>query len=195
LSIKNDIEMVKEELTSEEKFFEKSVMTERFIKKYKNLIIGSVIVIMLLITTKIGYDANEESTIDAANVALSQLLVDKNNEKALAELKDLSLNLYDAFVYSIAIVEKDTKSLEKLKTSKSLIVNDLATYETANNSESLEAYTVQENAIYKDLAQVQNAIILINKGKIEEAHERLLLISDTSSLSKVSKALLHYGVK
>lgn len=195
MSIKNDIEMVKEELTSEEKFFEKSVMTERFIKKYKNLIIGSVIVIMLLITAKIGYDANEESTIDAANVALSQLLVDKNNEKALAELKDLSPNLYDAFVYSIAIVEEDTKSLEKLKTSKSLIVNDLATYETANNSESLEAYTVQENAIYKDLAQVQNAIILINKGKIEEAHERLLLISDTSSLSKVSKALLHYGVK
>lgn len=195
MSIKNDIEMVKEELTSEEKFFEKSVMTERFIKKYKNLIIGSVIVVMLLITGKIGYDANEESTIEAANVALSQLLVDNNNEKALEELKDLSPNLYDAFIYSKSMVDKDMQSLEKLKTSNALVISDLATYETAKNSETLEEYALQENAIYKDLAKVQNAIILINTGKIEEAHEKLLLISETSSLSKVSKALLHYGVK
>jgi len=35
LSLKQDIEMVKEELNSEEKFFEKAVLTERFVKKYK----------------------------------------------------------------------------------------------------------------------------------------------------------------
>ena len=35
LSLKTDIEMVKDELTSEEKFFEKAVVTEKFIKKYK----------------------------------------------------------------------------------------------------------------------------------------------------------------
>ena len=195
MSIKNDIEMVKEELTSEEKFFEKSVMTERFIKKYKNLIIGSVIIIMIVITGKIGYDANEESRIEAANVALSELLVDASNEKALVELQELSPNLYDAFVYSKAVIDKDMQSIEKLKASKSLIVNDLVKYETAKNSEDLAAYALKEDAIYKDLAQIQNAIILINKGKIEEAQERLLLISDTSSLSKVSKALLHFGVK
>jgi len=45
LSLKNNIEMVKEELNSEEKFFEKAVITEKFVKKYKNLLIGSVIAI------------------------------------------------------------------------------------------------------------------------------------------------------
>jgi len=195
LSIKNDIKMVKEELTSEEKFFEKSVITERFIKKYKNLIIGSIIVIMLLVTAKIGYDANKESTIESANVALNELLKDSKNEKELAALKDLSPNLYDAFMYSTAIANKDRKSLEKLHDSKSLLIGDLARYETAKSAEDLSAYSLKESAIYKELAEVQSAIILINKGKIEEAHEKLRLISDDSSLSKVSKALLHYGVK
>ena len=48
MSLKDNIEMVKEELNSEEKFFERSVITERFVKKYKNAIIASVVVIVLL---------------------------------------------------------------------------------------------------------------------------------------------------
>ena len=35
MSLKEELEMVKEELSSEEKFFEKAVITEKFVKKYK----------------------------------------------------------------------------------------------------------------------------------------------------------------
>jgi hypothetical protein len=38
LSLKENINMVREELNSEEKFFEKAVITEKFVKKYKNLL-------------------------------------------------------------------------------------------------------------------------------------------------------------
>ena len=37
VSLKENIEMVKNELNSEEQFFEKAVQTERFVKKYKKV--------------------------------------------------------------------------------------------------------------------------------------------------------------
>jgi len=187
--------MVREELTSEEKFFEKSVITERFIKKYKKVIIGGVLSIVVLVGANIAYEANKESTAIAANEALSELNSDSTNDKALARLKSLSPALHDAYLYSKAIADKDMKTIESLKSSKDTIVSDLASYESAQDISQLESYSLSQDSIYKDLAQVQSAIILMNEGKTQKAHEKLLLISDSSSLSNVAKALLHYGVK
>ena len=198
MSIKNDIKMVREELTSEEKFFEKSVITERFIKKYKNVIIGTVIAVIIVVGANIAYDINKESTVVAANEALNELNSNASNKEALSRLKILSPDLHDVFLYSKAIVDKDFKSLAELKSSDALLIDDLATYESlqdAKNVTELNNYTLKQDSVYQDLAQVQSAIFLINEGKNDKAHEKLLLISDTSSLSKVAKALLHYGVK
>lgn len=198
MSIKNDIEMVKEELTSEEKFFEKSVITERFVKKYKNVIIGSVVVIVAIVTMNMVYDMNNESRIVSANEKLSELNVNPLDGGALAQLKVLSSDLHDLFIYSKAVADKDIKTLEALKSSKAVLIDDLATYESLQNTKNvsqLNNYALKQNSIYKDLANVESAIMLINEGRVEEAHEKLLLISDASSLDKVAKALLHYGVK
>ncbi|WP_455755808.1 hypothetical protein [Sulfurimonas sp.] len=198
MSIKNDIEMVRDELTSEEKFFEKSVMTERFVKKYKNLIIGTIITIVVVVGASVAYDINKESTINAANEALSELQVNSLNTQALSRLKSLSPDLHDAYSFSKAIANKDIEALQKLKKSSAMLIGDLATYESAqssNDTSLFDSYALKQNAIYKDLAQVQSAILLMNEGKNDEAHQKLLLISDTSSFSKVAKALLHYGVK
>lgn len=198
MSIKNDIDMVKDELTSEEKFFEKSVITERFVKKYKNIIIGGVVLIVVGVAGNIAYDINKNSTITAANESLSELQADNSNDQALSRLKTLSPALHDVFVYSKAIVDKDVKALEALKNSSVLPLSDLATYEVAQNNKDvneLTTYALNQDAIYKDLAQVQAAIILMNDGKINKAHSKLQTVADTSPLSKVAKALLHYGVQ
>ena len=198
MSIKNDIEMVRDELTSEEKFFEKSVITERFVKKYKNVIIGSVVAIVILVVANIAYDMNKEATAVAANEALNELQLNASNADALSRLNSLSPSLHDAYIYSKAIADKDIEALKKLSNSKSILISDLASYEslqTSKNSSEFDNYALQQNAIYKDLAQIQSAIILINEGKSDKAHEKLLLISDNSSFAKVAKALLHYGVK
>jgi hypothetical protein len=63
LSIKDGITLVKEELTSEEKLFEKSVITERFIKKYKKIMIGGVVVFIMLVGANFTYELNKESTV------------------------------------------------------------------------------------------------------------------------------------
>ncbi|MCD6172706.1 MAG: hypothetical protein J7J96_02820 [Sulfurimonas sp.] len=198
MSIKNDIERVREELTSEEKFFEKSVITERFVKKYKNVIIGSVVAIVAIVAINIVYDMNNESRIVSANETLSELSKNPLNDGALSQLKVLSSDLHDLFIYSKAVVDKDVKTLETLKSSEAVLIDDLATYESLQNTKDvsqLNNYALKQDSIYKDLANVESAIMLINEGKTDEAHEKLILISDASSLDKVAKALLHYGVK
>jgi hypothetical protein len=198
LSIKNDIEMVKEELTSEEKFFEKSVITERFVKKYKNILIAGVVVVVVAIASNIAYDVNKASTQVAANETLSELKADPSNVAALTRLESLSPALHDVFIYSKALIDKDMKTLESLKSSDVAPLSDLATYELAQSTKDVNAlttYALNQDAIYKDLAQVQAAIILMNEGNIDKAHLKLQTILDTSPLAKVAKALLHYGVK
>jgi len=198
LSLKNDINMVREELNSEEKFFEKAVITEKFVKKYKNLMIGSLVVVVAVVTANIAYDINKKSNMDAANNLLLELQADANNTQALQELKKVSPSLYDVWLFSKAIVDQDLATLKELKSSKTLLIGDLSEYEVAQNSKdlgSLESYGSKQNAIYKELAQIQAAVILMNEGKVDLAHQKLATIGEQSSLNKVAKALLHYGVK
>ncbi len=198
MSLKTDLEMVKDELTSEEKFFEKAVVTEKFVKKYKKVIIGGVIIIALFIATNTAYSAYKQNTIDAANEALSELQRDANNPAISAKLKGLSPVLHDVWVYSQAVANKDTAKLETLKNSKALLIGDLASYEIAQSTQDLTklaAYAKQPNALYADLARIESAIILIKEKKLKESHELLSMINGNSPLAKVAQTLMHYGVK
>jgi len=198
LSLKNNLDMVKEELNSEEKFFEKAVITEKFVKKYKNLMIASVIGVVILISGNIAYDINKQNTKDAANEALLELMKDSTSATALTRLESLSPTLRDVWVYSQAVVSKDTAALESLKSSNDVIISDLASYELAVESKdraTLDSYALKQNSIYKDLAHIQSAVLLIESGNTTEAQEKLSLISIDSSLAQVAASLMHYGVK
>lgn len=198
MSLKNDIEMVKEELSSEEKFFEKAVITEKFVKKYKNVIIGSIVAVVVIVGANIVYTINEQQRVDAANSALAELAEDTNNTTASTRLQSLSPVLYDAWSYSQAVATQNVAALKKLSKSNAPIVNDLASYEVAQDENSLkmlDAYSSRQDAIFKDLAVVQSAILLMNENKIDEAHDKLSTISSKSRLSEVAKLLSHYGVK
>ena len=198
MSIKNDIEMVKEELNSEEKFFEKAVITEKFVKKYKNLMIVSVVVLVLLVGANVAYTINKQNQITAANSALLTLSKDSTNSEALLTLKSISGDLYDVWIYSTAVAKKDMITIKELTNSSAIMVGDLAKYELAQDTKdaaSLDAYASKQDAVYRDLALVQSAIILMSNSEIEKAHEKLSKISAQSSLAKIANALLHYGVK
>jgi len=198
LSLKQDIEMVKEELNSEEKFFEKAVMTENFVKKYKNYLVTAVVAVVIIIGANIGYTINKKNTLNAANETLSKLSSDPSNTVLIEKLENLSPALHDVWQYSQALVNKDLTTLEKLENSHALLIGDLATYAAASESKdvtTLDNYALNQNAIYKDLAQVQAAVILMNSSKIDEAHEKLSMISVDSPLAQVANALMHYGVK
>ena len=198
MSLKTDIEMVKEELSSEEKFFEKAVVTEKFVKKYKNSLIGSVVVIVLLVAGNIAYTISEQNRVTEVNTILLELQAKGANTATQSRLESLSPILYDVWLYSKAIVNNDMSSLKMLKSSKSLLIEDLASYELAQQEGSLTAlnnYGSKNEAIYSDLAKVEAAVLLMNEKKINAAHTKLSQISLTSPLAQVAKTLMHYGVK
>jgi len=198
LSLKNDLDMVKDELNSEEKFFEKAVITERFVKKYKYVMIVSLLVIVIFIAGNIAYEFNKQSTIDAANATLLELEKDPKDESMLSKLDSLSPALHDVWLYSQALVNKDFSALESLKNSKATLVGDLASYALAVESQDLsklEKYALKQESVYKDLALVQSAILLIESGQSKEAHQKLSLITVDSPLAQVAAALMHYGVQ
>ena len=190
--------MVKEGLTAEEQFFEKAVVTEKFVKKYKNVMIGSVVVIALVVAGNIIYNMNRANTLNAVNKTLVTLESNPSSKETENKLASLSPTLNDVWLYSQAVAQNDVKVLDSLEKSKAPLIGGLATYEAAQNSQDkakLEAYAQTQGAIYRDLAQVQLAIILMNENKISDAHEHLNMIGMQSPLAPVAKALMHYGVK
>ena len=190
--------MVKDELNSEEKFFEKAVITEKFVKKYKKPLIGVVALIVVIVAANIGYQVSEQNRVQSANATLALLEKNPNNSVALAKLESLSPALHDVWSYSQAVANKNIAELEKLKDSKTLIINDVAGYEAAENKKSiqeLEAYSQKQNAIYRDLAIVMSAIVFMQEGKVDQAHTKLGLITANSPFAQVASALMHYGVK
>lgn len=198
MSLKENLEMVKDELNSEEKFFEKAVITERFVKKYKKPLIGAVVAVVLVVAGNLIYTASEQNRVASANETLAVLEKNPKDTAALARLESLSPALHDVWLYSQAIAQENAVELEKLKNSKALIVNDTSIYEAAQNKKdlaSLEAYSEKQNAIYKDLSVVMSAVLLMNEGKTDEAHGKLEMIGSSSPLAQVASALMHYGVK
>lgn len=198
MSLRENVEMVKEELNSEEKFFENAVKTERFVKKYKTLLIGGIIVIVLAIGANIAYDAKVHSDVERANSALRLLSADGSNEKAQTELKSLNPDLFDAWQLSQALKNSDTEALASLKDSKAIAVGDIARYQNAvlnKDIKALEDYSMAPQAIYKDLALFELAVLLIRDNRIDEAHVKLESIAKESPLYRYAQPLMHYGVK
>ena len=198
MSLKENLDVVKDELNSEEKFFEKAVVTERFVKKYKKPLIGAVVAVVLVVVANLGYEASEQNRIESANETLAILQKNPADTVALTKLESLSPALHDVWLYSQAITNQSVAELEKLKTTKALIINDTSVYETAElkaDTKQLDTYSEKQQAIYKDLAVVMSAVLLMDAGKIDDDHQKLAMIGEQSSLAPVVKALMHYGVK
>ena len=198
MSLKENIEMVKDELNSEEQFFEKAVQTERFVKKYKKPLIAIVSAAVLAVITASAYNIYTQNKIDASNTALNVLLQNPADTAAQEELKSLNPKLYDVWTLSNALKTKDKAALSALQSSKALVVADLAQYELAamgEDEKALESYAQKSGALLKDLAVIEAAVLLIEKGEKEAAHNKLSMISLNSPVYKLAQSLSHYGIK
>jgi len=198
VSLKENIEMVKEELNSEEQFFEKAVQTERFVKKYRTPLIAIVTATVLAVITASAYNLYTQNKIDASNTALNILLQNPADTAAKDELQNLNPKLYDVWTLSNALKTKDKAALNSLQSSKALVVADLAQYELAamdNDEKALQNYSQKSGALLKDLAVIEAAVLLIEKGEKEAAHNKLAMISLNSPVYKLAQSLSHYGIK
>ena len=197
MSIKEQVEYAKEELTQDEKLLAGLIRIERFYKKNRMLILGLAAVIVV---GGIGYGVMEyvkEQKLEAANAAFLKLQADPSDKKALETLKKENPALARLVELKRAIAQGDADALQKLEKSSDAVVADLATYHAAalkRDESALNAYRLTSGALLKDYATFDEAYVQMEKGNIAKGHELLSQIRDDSPLKPVAKMLAHYGV-
>lgn len=188
MSIKENVNYAKDELSSEEKFLENFVKGERFFRKYKTLIFA---IVVLAIIVPIGYvikkDLDESNKLEA-NAAFNKFL-ESNDEKALATLKDKNEKLYEIALFLQA--RKDNKTVE----INTPVLKELAKFQIAmesKNTKELENLSMQNDFLLKEFAIFNKALLLTNEGKFEEAKTALKQIPQTSKATELANLLNHY---
>lgn len=198
MSLKENIDMVKEELNQEEKLFESAVRTERFVKKYKMPLLSVVATIIVVLVANSVYQMNKAASISKSNEAYMTLLAQPEDSVANNVLQENNPALYDAWKFQRALKANDEAALESLKASSSSVISDLASYELAalkKDKTALNEYALQQGSVLKDLAILDEAVLLMQENKTAEAKARLALIDEGSPLKKLAMLLQHYGVQ
>lgn len=112
MSTKENIDFIKEELSSEEKFLESSIKLERFYKKYKVAIISAV---AIAVVGTIGYYTQNylhHKAIVASNEAYNKLLKDPKDTKSLEILKSKNQPLYALYMLQTSVKNSDSSALQ-----------------------------------------------------------------------------------
>ena len=190
MSIKDDVNYIKNELSSEEKFLESFVKTERFFKKYKKLIVVLIISVIVgsmafLVKTKL-----DEKNLYEANIALSNFL-ENGNQNSLDELKEKNRDLYEIALYLDAKNEFKNADIN-LKYLKELLDFQVALLNS--NQSELDLVSKKADFLLKDYAIFNQALILVNNQKYAEAREILGKISQDSRAFELATLLKHYLV-
>jgi hypothetical protein len=197
VSIKEQVEYAKEELTQDEKLLAGLIRAERFYKRNRMLILG---IVGIVVAGGVGYalmDYMKEQRLLRANEAFLALQKNPSDTKALETLKKENPALAELFEVREAIAAGDTGALKKLTSSKDPVVADLAIYHAAaydRDVKELREYRMKSDALLKDFAIFDEAYLLIEQGKVAEAHERLALIPEGSPLKPAATMLAHYGI-
>ncbi len=188
MSLKENMDFVKEELNSEEKFLEGFVKLERFFKKYKLLIISAIIIVVVAIVAINVTSYLKEQNKIKANIAFQELLKNPNDEKALETLKGLNTRLYEIALFSKNSSEKDVAI-------NTQFFKELLAYEKAmkeQNIEKLNDVSMEKNFLLKEFAIFNRALILAQTGKFQEAKDALKMIPETSQVKDLVALLNHY---
>lgn len=185
MSMKENVNYVKSELTSQEKFLEGFVKFERFYKKYKFAIIG---VIALLIILAIAYSVQsymDEQNRIKANIAFEKVMENPDNKAALKELESTNKKLYE-----VALYLKDKSRITEVKYLKELSIYNKALDE--KNLELLNELSMQNDFLLKEFAIFNRALLLTKQEKYKEAKTALKLIPTSSKAYELSKLLQHH---
>lgn len=190
MSIKDDVNYVKQELSSDEKMLEGLLKVEKVYKKHKLKLLGFVAIIILGFGGNAIKNAMDEARLESANQALLSLQKNADDSAALATLKAKNPPLYELYLYSKAVENKDVEQLNKLSGSKNAMIADLSKYHSATL-----ANKVGYSKYYNEFSKIQEAYIALQKGKTSTAKDKLSFIEQSSPFYNLSLLLKHQTIK
>ncbi|PZT48031.1 hypothetical protein B6S12_06085 [Helicobacter valdiviensis] len=186
MSMKQNLNFIKEEINNDEKMLEGLIRFEGWFKRYKIPLIALAVFVILL---GIGYYANgiytnmqNEKNYNFYSQAL------QGDEKALNSLKESKSKLYDLYLFKNAIGNNDSKTLKSLESSKDPIIARFA--KAQNASLNKDTSTLSQNSL-GEFALLEAAYLQIQKGDFKAADAILLKIPDNSPTKEIANALTH----
>lgn len=187
MSIKDDVNYLKNELNNEEKLLENFVKLERFFKKYKKIIY--VLILLAIITPIAIFTKNkiDQSNLYKANIALNNYL-EQGDESSLEYLKNKNQSLYEVALFLTAKKELSEINISS-KYLKELLEYQIAAKEM--NFDKLDALRKNDDFLIKDYAILHEAIILVNQEEYGKAKAILEEINQDSKVYELAILLKH----
>lgn len=198
MSLKEDIEVVKQEVSTEEQFLSGFIKTEKFVKKYKKVFLSALAIIIVSGVGYVAYDYYEQDRIAKANEALNKLMQNPADKASLETLQAKSPKLYEAYSYINTISKGDKENLKTLFSAKNQIVADLSKYHHAvmtSNENELRSYASSNDSMLKDFANFLMAQKAIDRNDTKAAAELLSKIPASSNLKEQAVYLDHLLLK
>ncbi|RAX58941.1 hypothetical protein CCZ01_01755 [Helicobacter monodelphidis] len=199
MSLKENINYIKEEISTEEKFLEGLIRAESWYKRYKNIFI---LIIVVAVCSFLGYRLmswyQEEKRFDSF-MLYSEALKEQQGGKKWLALQETGSTLYDFLLLSTALKTHNQEDLKQLSNSKDGFIAAFSAYEESSLKGDISGFDVllkRENLepSFKYAAMLQKAYLLLEENRIQEAHQILLQIPQTSGVYSIAQALKHYGV-
>lgn len=191
MSIKENLQVVKEEISSDEKMLESVFRIEAFIKKYKLLFIALIVAGLGWIAWLYASDYLKEQKAIKSTALMEKIQSNIKDENAWNELKKENAPLYEMMRFSYAIKNNNTQELEQMKNSSNPFISSYSSYEVASLTENFSSL---KDGDFSDLALLQEGYLLVSKKDYTQALGKLNGISNTSELKDFALRIGHYGI-
>lgn len=190
MSIKDDVNYVKKELSSDEKVLENAFKLETLYRKHKFKLWAGLLAIVVYFGGRGIQESMQEAQLVKANEAFLVLQKTPTDEKAFKILEENNPLLLELFFYAQASKNQDVKTLKTLSDSQNSMIADASKYTQG----VLEKKPVNSE-LYNEMALFQEAYIAIGAGDAKTAKEKLEGIDERSSLAVITGFLKHSIIK
>ena len=190
MSIKDDVNYVKKELSGDEKVLESAFKLETLYKKHKFKLWGVAIVLVVFFGGRAIQETMHEAQLEKANEAFLVLQEKPTDKAAFKIVEENNPALLELFLYSQAVKNHDAKTLGTLSNSKNEVLADASTY-----TAGVLAKKPVDSILYKEMALFEEAYVAIGAGDVTTAKEKLELIDERSTLAVITGFLKHSIIK
>jgi len=190
VSIKDDVNYVKKELSGDEKVLESAFKLETIYKKHKFKIWGVAAALVIFFGGKAIQETMHEAQLTKANEAFLTLQTKSDDAAALQILKENNPALLELFTFAQAVKKQDAKVLEVLSASKNAVIADASAYTVG-----VLAKKPVDSILYKEMSFFEEAYLAINAGDAKTAKAKLELIDERSPLAVITGFLKHSIIK